>query len=264
MKKSLKNTSDIPPELILQIMSLMKSKDINEYCKTNQYINKICKENNELIVKYGLMNDLGIKKAPSKNVLKYLLKYPYNTKFELEKIFSYAARDNRADVISFLIENSIEPSNSDKVMNIAIEKDNVNVFKYILDKNLKDEEYDEDSDFELYLTVFFTHSQKIIDYLLRYRSDYVMENIDNFIELLEEKGDFIMSKYLERFASGEDMTKVRIKDLYRNLKSGGSQKKAGKKSVKKKLPIKRKIKRNGVSTKRTSVKKYKSRAKGRL
>ena len=78
MKKSLKNISDLPPELIIQIMSLMKSKDIKEYCEMNPYIAKICKENDELIVKYGLMNDLGIKKAPSKNVLKYLLKYPYN------------------------------------------------------------------------------------------------------------------------------------------------------------------------------------------
>lgn len=65
MKRSLeKRISDIPPELILQTMSFMKSKDIKEYCKINPYINKICLENNNLM-KYGLMNDLDIIKVPN-------------------------------------------------------------------------------------------------------------------------------------------------------------------------------------------------------
>jgi hypothetical protein len=208
-----KNISDIPPELILQTMSFMKSKDIKVYCKINPRIDKICKENNNLIVKYGLMNDLEITKDPSRNVLQYLLPYSDNikSKSELDKIFSYAAKDDRVDVISFLIENGIKPSNYDEIIYKSINNDSVNVFKYLLDKLLKEEieeygEYNEEEpfDFEYFLTAFFMYSEKIIDYLISYRSSTILANLDDFIDLLGEKGDNrLMIDYLERFRSGE-------------------------------------------------------------
>jgi hypothetical protein len=41
----------LPPELITKVIKNMEPHDINMFCKTNKYINKVCKENNRYILK---------------------------------------------------------------------------------------------------------------------------------------------------------------------------------------------------------------------
>jgi len=139
------NIKDQPVELILEYISHLKYKDIQELCRTNTRINKICKANKNTIAKYVLQNDYLFTNFPNyidyTSVVKYIQEihdiFPYPFK-NLEKrskwktdVLEWAASWGRLQIVEFLIKNGA--NNLNKLLLNAVKNNNLEIVKLFVE-----------------------------------------------------------------------------------------------------------------------------------
>jgi len=139
------NIKDQPVELILEYISHLKYKDIQELCRTNTRINKICKANKNTIAKYVLQNDYLFTNFPNyidyTSVVKYIQEihdiFPYPFK-NLEKrskwktdVLEWAASWGRLQIVEFLIKNGV--NNLNKFLLNAVKNNNLEIVKLFVE-----------------------------------------------------------------------------------------------------------------------------------
>jgi len=195
----MQNIYDQPVELILQQMSYLKYKDIKNICESNRSINKICKENKDVIARYILKNDYDFTNFPNgldyisivKNLHMRSRSWPYKPIYttNLEKRnkwkrewFESAAnyydskeRKDLLDVVKFLFANGINKK-LESALESAVEnavksgdlelvkflvKNGANISEKLVKKiNKLGEQYEKFTD--------NNYSQKVKDFLINY------------------------------------------------------------------------------------------------
>jgi ankyrin repeat protein len=141
----LQNIKDQPVELILESISHLKYKDIQELCRTNTRINKICKVNKNTIAKYVLQNDYLFTNFPNDIDYTAIMKYIQNinnmfpfpstnlkkiTKWKTN-ILEWAVSWGRLQVVEFLVKNGV--NNLNRSLLDAVKNNNLEIVKILVE-----------------------------------------------------------------------------------------------------------------------------------
>ena len=138
----LDNIKNQPVELILEYISHLKYKDIQELCRTSTRINKICKTNKNTIAKYVLKNDYLFTNLPNYidyiSVMKYIQNihniFPFPstnlTKWKTD-ILEWAVSWGRLQVVEFLVKNGV--TNLNRSLLDAVKKNDLEIVKVLVE-----------------------------------------------------------------------------------------------------------------------------------
>jgi hypothetical protein len=139
------NIKNQPVELILEYISHLKYKDIQELCRTSTRINKICKTNKNTIAKYVLQNDYLFTNFPNYidyiSVMKYIQEihniFPFPCK-NLKKItkwktdvLEWAVFWGRLEIVKFIIKNGV--NNLNRALLDAVKNNNLEIVKVLVE-----------------------------------------------------------------------------------------------------------------------------------
>jgi len=234
---------NVPYEIILQIMSHMGADQIINYCKQNRYINTLCKQNRNLIAKYALQNDYGFTRFTNNHnyasIIAYLIRvlekeqrFVGNTVLsgrshikKFNNMLIYATQDDRLDVLQFLVENGGDEINYGSLIMETISNDSVNVYRYLLEIILADEEEGGEDVEEIFEEgaglAFLFLSKRIVNYLINNHQDMLRNGFDYIIDLLEERRMYEIVDYVEKLRNATDMTSVESFDTFiENIRRG--------------------------------------------
>lgn len=141
----LDNIKNQPVELILEYISHLKYKDIQELCRTSTRINKICKTNKNTIAKYVLKNDYLFTNLPNYidyiSVMKYIQEihdiFPFPstnlkkmTKWKTD-VLEWAVFWGRLEIVEFIIKNGVNNLNL-SLLN-AVKNNNLEIVKVLVE-----------------------------------------------------------------------------------------------------------------------------------
>jgi hypothetical protein len=211
------NLSDLPPEMILQTLSHMKSSEIVEYCKINRHINTICKLNRNLISRYALQNNYGFNNFPSKydysSIMSYMNKrFKDNNQINYKEMLKSVIKDHRMDVLRFLVVNGVK--DYEDAVNYAVVYDNYDAFVYFIEdlgfditKATEDAEfYFNDLCIIAFTNPYVYQKPEILEYIIKnYRQHFTQDFLESVYYLLLEGGSVPLADYVQLIMDSDSL-----------------------------------------------------------